>query len=177
MPYTFNDYLLHFVPDLNKQFNTILSDITDEQLHQIPKDGSNHIAFITWHWLRTEDNMFNFVLQNRKPPIWLRKKLYEQWSLPKIDQGTDMPIDEANALKVPSREALIQYSHDVLEDVLPYCESADINELSEPVTVKQWGERERMQHIGQTIIGHGYIHIGQIDRLRTEFDFQTTEQQ
>ena len=172
MPYTFNDYLLHFVPDLNKQFNTMLSQITDEQLHQIPSDGSNHIAFTTWHWLRTEDNVFNFVLQNRKSPIWLRQKLDERWSLPKISQGTNMPPDEAHALRIPSRDELIQYSNDVLEDVLPYCELADINELSESVTVKEWGERERMLHIGQIIISHGYTHVGEIDRLRTEFDFQ-----
>ena len=175
MPYTFNDYLLQFVTDLNNQYNTMLSDMPNEQLHQVPTDGSNHIAFIAWHWIRTEDNIFNFVLQNRKHPVWLRKNLYDEWSLPKISQGTDMPINEAHALRVPSREALIQYSSAVLEDVLPYCESADIDELSEQVTVKQWGDREGMRHIGQIIIAHGYSHLGQIDRLRAEFDFQERE--
>jgi len=173
MPYDINSYLVHFVSDLNHHYETVLSSLADEQLYHVPNDRSNHIVFNAWHWLRTEDNILNFVFQDRKSPLWLRQELHEKWDLPKVAQGTGMPPDDARALRVPSGEALAQYSRDVLQDVLPYLQSASADELATVTKVVPWGELPKVQHLGQVIIAHGYGHLGQIDATRAALGLET----
>ena len=173
MPYDINAYLVHFVTDLNQQYATVLSSLSDQHLYHVPNDRSNHIVFNAWHWLRTEDNILNFVFQDRKPPLWLRQELHEKWDLPKVAQGTGMSDEDARALRVPSGEALAQYARDVLQDVLPYLQSSSADELATVTKVVPWGELPKVQHIGQVIIAHGYGHLGQIDATRAALDLET----
>lgn len=166
MPMTVNDYLAHFVNQLHDWYGNALAGLSDEQFYYQPNQQTNHIAFQAWHFLRTKDNVFNFVLQNRKTPVWLRQELNDKWNLPKAAQGTGMDPAEAHALRLPSIEALVQYGNDVHADVMPYLESVSGDDLQEITKLLPWGELPRIQHIGQTIIAHGNQHLGQINVLR-----------
>ncbi len=43
-----------------------VKDLTPDQLHWLPPDTKlNHIGNTLWHYVRTEDNVIQFVLQDR----------------------------------------------------------------------------------------------------------------
>ena len=162
-----NQLLTHFIGNLNKGYEEALSDLNDEQLYFMPNDNCCHIAFHAWHFIRTEDNIINFVCQNRKPPVWIRQGLPEKWGLPKVAQGTGMAHAEACAIRLPSLDSFIQYARDVWADIEPYLANADMSEIESIVKVEPFGEQPKIHHILQTIITHGHRHLGQIMTLRS----------
>src|SRR2546426_7307807 len=50
-----------------------LDGLTIEQLHMVPAGHpkANTIAWNLWHYVRTEDNVVRFALQNRRPTVWV----------------------------------------------------------------------------------------------------------
>ncbi|HEY7295981.1 MAG TPA: DinB family protein [Dehalococcoidia bacterium] len=86
------DYLRHFIDQLHENYGKALEDLSPDQWRYRPGPETNHIAFTAWHWVRTEDNVVNFVLQ-RKSTVWLDMGLDQKWQLPKAAQGTGMPHD------------------------------------------------------------------------------------
>ena len=166
MPLTTPDFLLYFIERLHEQYQTAIDGLSDDQLYFRLNDETCHIAFHAWHFLRTEDNILNFICQNRKPPLWMRQDLHTQWGLPKLDQGTGMEREQAHTLRVPSAAALVQYARDVAADVLPYIKALNDAELQRPVKLVPWGELPVLQQIGQTVIAHGNGHLGQIYTMR-----------
>ncbi len=167
MPITTNEYFAHFVGQLHEWYTRALTDLTDEQLYFHPNDESNHIAFQAWHFIRTKDNVINFIMQDRKAPVWLRQNLFEEWDLPKVDQGTGMDTADALALRLPSADALIQYANEVHADTMPWVESVSADELQTIRKIMPWGEATSLQLFGQTVVAHGNQHIGQINVLRS----------
>ncbi|MBI2857588.1 MAG: DinB family protein [Chloroflexi bacterium] len=164
---TINQFLTFFVGEANKGYEQALQGLTDAQFYFLPNENSVHIAFHAWHFARTEDNVINFICQGRKAPIWVRQGLYEKWGLPKVTQGTGMALAEARAMRLPSVDALLQYLKDVWADVEPYLSQATETDLSADALIQAFGNRPKMQQIGQTIIFHGADHLGQIKTLRT----------
>src|SRR5207248_76933 len=57
---------------LHKMIDATLDGLTPEQLHAVPGGNpkANTIAWGLWHYVRTEDNVVRFVLQNRRSPAW-----------------------------------------------------------------------------------------------------------
>ena len=98
-------FLHHFVGKLHDDMAAAVGDLSDDQLYHHPQGGV-HAAFHAWHIIRTADNVFNFVCQDRNPPVWIRQNLHEAWGLPKAAQGTGMDLAEAQALRLPSNDAL-----------------------------------------------------------------------
>lgn len=161
-----NDYLTYFTSQLGEEYVKHLSGLTEEQFYHCPTDETCHIAFHAWHYVRTVDNIVNFVCQDRKPTVWIRQELNEKWNLPKAAQGTGMERAEARALHVPSVDAFVQYTRDVFDDILPYLKSASESDLQTVQKVQILGEISRLQMIGQSVITHGNQHLGQIQVMR-----------
>jgi hypothetical protein len=162
-----NQCLTHFIGGLNRDLQAALTGLTDEHLYYLPNENCCHIAFHAWHFLRTEDNIINFACQDRKMPLWIRQSLPEKWGLPRVAQGTGMTAQDANALRLPSLDSLIQYSLDIWTDVEPYLAGASTDELQSIARVPPAGERPKLQHIVQTVLAHGNRHLGQIIVLRS----------
>lgn len=162
-----NDFLTHFVTDLDNRYEAALRDLSEEQLSFRLGDTGNHIAFIGWHALRTQDNVINYLCQDRKSTVWLRQQLNVKWGLPKAAQGSGMDPREAQALQVPSAAALAQYACDIAEDVTPFLESVDGLALRVSVRVGEGQSLSAIQLIGQSVLAHGNVHLGQILSLRT----------
>ena len=162
-----NQYLTHFIGNLNKDYQESIADLNDGQLYFLPNDNCCHIAFHAWHFIRTEDNVINFVCQDRKPPIWIRQGLPEKWKLPKVAQGTGMAHAAACAMRLPSLDSFIQYAMDVWADIESYLANASMAELQRVAKVLPFGERPKLCHIVQTIINHGNRHLGQIMVIRS----------
>jgi hypothetical protein len=162
-----NQCLTHFVGSLNRGIQASLGGLNDDQLYYLPGGNCCHVAFHAWHFVRTEDNIVNFACQDHKLPLWLRQGLPEKWGLPKIAQGTGMSHAEANGLRVPSADALMQYCADVWADIEPYLANAPATDLQAIIKVPPTGERSKLQHIVQNVLTHGNRHLGQIIALRS----------
>src|SRR5882762_3658240 len=85
---------------MHAMLNNAIADLTPEQLHTVPggHPKANTIAWGLWHYARTEDNVVRFVLQNRRPTVWVEGGYPERLGLPPVAQGTGMSTEEAHAL-------------------------------------------------------------------------------
>ena len=164
---TVQELLIHFMQALHNGYIAALDDLDDDQLNWRYDDNAVSPGFHAWHYIRTKDNIVNFVCQDRKPPVWLRQGLNESWSFPKVAQGTDMERSDAQGLRIPSTGALIGYFNDVHEDVMQYLNASTDADLAGTVRVVQFGHQAKSQQILQTCIAHGNGHLGQILNTRS----------
>ena len=67
------DFIRAQLKRMHAGFDKSLSDLTPEQLHAVPGGHAtaNTIGWGIWHYVRTEDNIVRWVIQNRRPPIWV----------------------------------------------------------------------------------------------------------
>ncbi len=158
-------YLTHFIGNLHRDYGRALSDLTAEQFYFQPSADTNHIAFTAWHWVRTEDNVVNFVLQ-RQPTAWLEHGLDTKWELPKAAQGTGMPRAEAHAMRLPSVGEFVEYAQKVWSATDRYLESVTADDLGRITKVMPFGEIPALQALGQTLVAHGNQHLGEIWLIR-----------
>ncbi len=143
-----------------------VEDLDAEQTNFRPHENTNSLGFEAWHIARTTDNIIHFVFE-RQPPVWMAQNLFEKWNLPKVDQGTGMAPDDAHALKFPDGAALASYCKAVSEAVVPRIEAMTDDYLGEVLAIKPFGEMKRADMIGQVIISHGNMHVGQMAPGRT----------
>jgi DinB family protein len=142
-------------------------DLTVDEWHYRTGGTGNSIAFIFWHCVRTEDGILRFILQGR-PPIWNEGKWSERFTLPSRVQGTGMPMEEAQALRIDNPALFLQYAEQVWKEYEEYLASITDGgaELSERVvTVKPIGTIPAIMAIGQICIMHLYTHQGEIAEL------------
>src|SRR5258705_13117772 len=80
-----------------------MGDLHPDQLHTVPAGHpkANTIAWGVWHYTRTEDNIVRYVIQGRKPPIWVEGGYGERLGLHPAAQGTGMSTAGGHA---PRRE-------------------------------------------------------------------------
>ena len=63
--------------------------MTAEQLNFRPQEGGVSGFFSLWHYVRTEDNIINWIAQQR-PTVWLEGGYDAVFGLPRTSQGTGM---------------------------------------------------------------------------------------
>ena len=86
--------------------------MTAEQFNFRPQEGGVSAFFSLWHYVRTEDNIINFVTQG-KPTVWLDGGYNDTFDLPRNSQGTGMTEDEANAMKLHDVPKWLEYQRKV----------------------------------------------------------------
>ena len=145
-----------------------LDDLGDGELHALPIEDGASIGFLAWHLARSADNIVHFVF-HRERPVWGQQGLAAAWGLPRNDQGTGMPLAEAQALRFPGAAPLAQYVRDVAAACVPRIEGMDDDFLLGASTSRILGEvaeRQRAATIGIAIAAHGNQHLGHIQLLR-----------
>lgn len=143
-----------------------IEDLTQAELNHRPGDEVNSIGFDIWHVVRTIDNVIFFVF-DREQPIWLRDGFDERFGLPRVAQGTGMAQDESHALEFPEPSAFREYVEAVRAAVMPKIAAMSVEELSETTELRPWGDRPKMEHIGQVLIAHGNGHLGRTSMARS----------
>ncbi len=146
-----------------------LDDLTPEQLHAIPGNSpkANTIAWGVWHYVRTEDNVVRYVLQNRKTPIWIEGGYADKLGIPPNAQGTGMPTAEAQALRIKDVALFREYMGKVWAETDALIARGDPALLDRTVTIKPLGDMHAMRALGQVCLTHGMIHFGEIELART----------
>jgi hypothetical protein len=142
-----------------------VSDLTLEQLHWRANEKGLPASFILWHYVRTEDNIIQFVLQ-RKPTVWLEGGYPDKFGLPPNAQGTGMSLEEAQGLRLEPWEAFREYMQAVWKATDDFLASADDEFLQQMTTVKPLGEMPIQNAIGNMCLTHGFTHLGEIAHLR-----------
>lgn len=154
-------YLKHFIGALHRDYENTLKDLTPEQFAFLPAPSANQIGFVAWHWVRTEDNIVQFVLQ-RANTVWLDEGLDVAWGLPRNAQGTGMPVADAQAMRLPAAPVFLDFARKVWARTDDYLDRLDEAELARIAKVMPFGEIPVFQILGQTIIAHGNQHLGEI---------------
>ena len=87
-----NDLIKSNIERLHRDIEDAIGGLTSEEIHWVPSDSFNHIAFNLWHYVRTEDNLIRFVIQERRPTVWIEQDWYRKFDLDRISQGTGMSL-------------------------------------------------------------------------------------
>lgn len=154
---------------LHGMLDAAIADLTGEQLHTVPArhPTANTLAWVFWHYARTEDNVVRFVLQNRRPTVWAEGKYAERLGLPPVAQGTGMTTAEAQALRLKDVPLFREYVQKVWASTDDFLAKIDPATLDTIITVKPLGEMPGIRALGQTCLSHGMSHAGEIELART----------
>lgn len=161
------EFLRSNVRNEHNMLDQAVKDLTPEQLHFVPPGTkANHIGFTIWHYVRTEDNIVQFILQDRKPTMWVAGKYHEKWALEKVAQGTGMTLEQANAMRLPPIDDWMQYQRSVWKATDDYLGSIDDASLDRTVKVMPFGEIPAHRALSMPLLTHGHGHLGEICVLR-----------
>jgi hypothetical protein len=166
---TLIEFLRAELERLHELLDRAVIDLTPQQWHAVPAGNprANTIAFELWHYVRTEDNVVRFVLQNRRPTIWMEGGWGERLGLPPVAQGTGMAAADAQGLRIRDPGAFCDYMRQVWQSTDAFVESVDPAELDRIVTIRPLGEMPAVRALGQVCVSHGFSHMGEIELCRT----------
>ena len=159
----------HELGRLHTSFDKAMEGLTPEQLHQVPAGHpkANHIAWGVWHYVRTEDNVVRYILQNRRPIVWAEGGYAEKLGLPPVAQGTGMTTAEAQALRIKDLALFREYTTRVWASTEEYLAKVDPASLDAVVTIKPLGDMPAVRALVQVCVSHGFTHAGEIELART----------
>jgi DinB superfamily len=160
------DFIRESIQQQHEAWDKAISDLLPEQMHFRPNDQGNHIGFIAWHYVRTEDNLVQFVFQNRKPTVWLAGGYDQKFGLPRTTQGTGMPSEEAARMRVPSAEQWMTYQQAVWQATDNWLGSVTEEDILRTVRIMPFGDITVMTALRIPIVNHGFLHLGQVGHLR-----------
>ena len=144
-----------------------VKDLTLDQLHWLPPDTKlNHIGNTLWHYVRTEDNVIQFVLQDRKPTVWIEGGYVERFGLDRVAQGTGMSTEDANALRLPPIGDWMTYQAAVWQATDAYLSSVDDEALEQVMKVRPFPDMPARQVFSTVLLTHGHGHLGEMCVLR-----------
>lgn len=163
------DFIRANLKRLHAGLDKVMAELTPDQLHAVPggHPKANTIGWGVWHYTRTEDNIVRWVIQERKPPIWVEGGYGEKLGLPPAAQGTGMPPAEAQALRIKDVALFREYMGKVWAGTDELIAGATPALLDKIITVKPLGDMSVVQCLGQVGLTHGMTHLGEIELART----------
>lgn len=128
--------LLTSMTAMHRLLDAAVADMSQEQLNFRPREGGVSPFFSLWHYVRTEDNIVNWVIQ-RRATVWLDGGYDQQLGLPRTAQGTGMTAEEANAVVLRDLALWRQYQPRVWQATAAYLDAMNPEEFeSRRVTIK-----------------------------------------
>src|SRR5437867_3772864 len=165
---------------LHDALDKSVDGLTSEQLHMVPAGHpkANTIAWNLWHYVRTEDNVVRFALQNRRPTVWVEGGYPERLGLHPSAQGTGMSTADAHALRINDLSLFVQYMKKAWESSEAYVQALapgalDLDELVERQTAAFDAEHADAQgRTGEVVVAAAtrdlpeQIHVADVRRQR-----------
>ena len=108
-----------------------------------------------------------WVIQGRRPPIWVEGGYGERLGLHPAAQGTGMSTAEAQALRIKDVPLFREYMGKVWAGTDELIAGAPPELLDKVITVKPLGDMSVVQCLGQVGLTHGMGHLGEIELART----------
>jgi hypothetical protein len=159
------DFIRSSMRRMHGEYTQSIADLDPDQLHWRANERGCGIAFILWHYVRTEDNIIQFVLQ-RRPTIWREGAWDDKFGLPRNAQGTGMSLQDAQTHRIDSLDDFRTYMRDVFQTTEAFLADKEDPYLQQLTTVKPLGEIPILNAIGQMCLAHGLTHLGEIQHLR-----------
>lgn len=151
---------------MDGQIRRAFDGLTEAQWHAVPEGAGNSIAFIAWHYFRTEDNIVNWIIRERQPTVWMEGGWAERLGLPRVEQGTGMPVEAAHALRIGDLGGFMEYVRGVRARTDAFLPTWDPADYDTEITLKPLGRMTKLQALGQQGFPHGFSHIGEIAHVR-----------
>jgi hypothetical protein len=163
------DFIQGQLRRLHASLDRVLAELTPDLLHTVPAGHpkANTIAWGLWHYVRTEDNIVRWVIQERRPPVWAEGGYGERLGLPPVAQGTGMSTEEAQALRIRDIPLFQEYTQKVWAGTEELFAAATPALLEKRIVVKPLGEMSVIRCLGQVGLTHGMTHLGEIELART----------
>ena len=159
------DFLRASLRQMHGMYRDAVADLSLEQLHWRANDNGCSMAFVLWHYYRTEDNIIQFVLQ-QKPTVWLDGGWDQKFGLDRKAQRTGLSLEEAQAVRINSKDDFLAYMEAVAAATQGYLSGLDEAALGRKTTVRPLGEMPVLNAIGNMCLTHGFTHLGEIAHLR-----------
>jgi hypothetical protein len=155
-------YLEREIRAMHGLFERVTADVDDGMANQVPSGGHQNLAFSLWHYVRTEDNAIQFVIQ-RKPTVWIEAGWAAKFGLDEKSQGTGFTDDQARGFRIRGMGDFRTYMLDVFRHTEDYVHALDDREAERKITVKPLGEMSILTAISGLCMTHGYRHLGEIE--------------
>jgi hypothetical protein len=156
------DYMARELRGLHGLYERVLADLDDAQFNHVPAGGNQNIAFCLWHYVRTEDNIVQFVMQ-RKPTVWMTGGWDKRFGLDSKSQGTGFSEEQAREFRIDSLADFRTYMTDVFRHTEEYVKTLTPEECERQVKVWPLGEMSLLQCLSGMCMTHGYRHLGEIE--------------
>jgi hypothetical protein len=160
------DFIRDSIHQQHDAWDQAISDLTQDQMHFRPNGQGNHIGFIAWHYVRTEDNLVQFVFQHRQPTVWLTGGYDQSFGLPRTAQGTGMPPEAAAQMQLPAVQQWMTYQRAVWQATDTWLNAVTEEDLLRIVRIMPFGEITVLTAVRIPIVNHGFLHLGQVGHLR-----------
>jgi len=155
-------YLAGEIRGMHGLYDRVTVDLDDRQLNHVPAGGHQSIAFCLWHYVRTEDNVIQFVIQ-RKPTVWIEGGWDKKFGLDSKSQGTGFSEDEARNFHIKGAAEFRHYMLDVFRKTEEFVAKLTAEDATRKVTIKPLGEMSILQAISGMCMTPGYRHLGEIE--------------
>ena len=155
----------HGLRQMHALLDKAVESMTADQLNFRPREGGVSPFFSLWHYVRTEDNITNYVIQGRAT-VWLEGGYDRHFGLHRTQQGTGMTEAEANAVMVTDVSRFQWYQQAVWTATDAFLEALDPADLQRPIVIKPVGEQPLWDALWGLCLTHGFRHCGEIEYAR-----------
>lgn len=160
------DVMKNGLTGMHGMLDDAVESMTADQLNFRAAEGGISAFFSLWHYVRTEDNIVNFVIQHQNT-VWLEGGFDERFSLPRTAQGTGMTDEEALAVRIANVAGWAEYQRGVWQATDHFLENLDHSSIEESrVVIKPVGDMSLWQGLWSMCLSHGYRHVGEIEFAR-----------
>ena len=149
---------------MHENFIQSVKDLSDDVLHFNPMGKGNSIAFLIWHYVRTEDIVTNMMIRKQKP-IWNTEGWDVKLKMDPKGQGSGMTDEAARAVKISNFPDFLVYTADVFKAGEEYIAGLTEEELNREID-SPMGKRSLFDLIGTINIDHGIGHIAEIEYIK-----------
>jgi hypothetical protein len=140
--------------------------MTADQLNFRPQEGGVTPFFSLWHYVRTEDNIINFVTQG-KPTVWLEGGYDQKFGLHRTAQGTGMTEEQAREIRIEDVDLWREYQAKVWQATSAFLDTLEAEDMERRrVTIKPVGEMSLWNGLNGMCLSHAYRHVGEIEYAR-----------
>ncbi len=164
---TLTEFARQEMQRLHRVLERAVADLSEAEWHFVPPNYNNCIAFAMWHAARTEDNIVRFVLQERRPTVWLEGGYNEKLGLHATAQGTGMSAEDARAFRIKDTALFMEYARAAWASTDEYLSNPNESSFERILTIRPLGEMPAARALGQVVLTHSFQHLGEIDVLRT----------
>ncbi len=140
-------------------------DMTAEQWNARPAGEGVSAFFSLWHYVRTEDNIVNWVAQ-RQPTVWINGEWDQHFGLHRTSQGTGMTKEEADAVLLNDVEGWLSYQQQVWVATREWVASLNADDLDSEIVIRPTPPMSTWQALTGMLLFHGYRHVGEVEHAR-----------